>query len=107
VFDGSALEELVYRIVDHCPPRLEDFSSYEALGRQYDRRDFFRGTGISVYTTRERAETSARRYSRERDRVTRSPSRRRRLGRDRRERPHHSLGAAGAPAFRGASMLEP
>lgn len=64
VFAGSALEELVYRIVGHCPPRLEDVSSYEALGRQYDRRDFFRGTGISVYTTRERAETSACRYSR-------------------------------------------
>lgn len=49
VFDGSALEGLLYRIVVRCPPALDDFRSHEALGRPYDRRDFFRGVGVSMH----------------------------------------------------------
>ena len=62
VFDGSALEGLLYRIVERCAPTLEDFCSYEVLGRPYNRREFLRGIGVSMYTTRERAITIARHY---------------------------------------------
>ena len=62
VYSGSALEGLLYRIVEKCPPCLRDFSSYEALGRTYNRRDFFRGTGLSVQISRERAIELARRF---------------------------------------------
>jgi len=55
VFDGSALEGLLYRIVLRCPPTLDDFCSYEAVGRPYDRRDYFRCLGVSMYTSRRRA----------------------------------------------------
>jgi hypothetical protein len=64
VFDGAALDRLLYRIVERCPPTLDDFRSYEALGRTYDRRDFFRGTGVSMHTTHSRATAVARRYRR-------------------------------------------
>jgi len=64
VFDGTALEGLLYRIVERCPPTLGDFRSYEALGRPYDRRAFFKGVGVSMHTTRERSEKVARRYRR-------------------------------------------
>lgn len=62
VFDGSALEGLLYRIVVRCPPALDDFRSHEALGRPYDRRDFFRGVGVSMHTTSARAMAVARRF---------------------------------------------
>ena len=64
VFDGAALDRLLFRIVERCPATLDDFRSYEALGRAYDRRDFFRGTGVSMHTTQERAMAVARRYRR-------------------------------------------
>ena len=62
VFDGSALDSLLYRIVEGCPPDLDDFRSYEVLGRPYNRRDFFKGVGVSMRTTRERAIAIARYY---------------------------------------------
>ena len=62
MFDGSALEGLLYRIVLRCPPTLDDFCSYEAVGRPYDRRDYFRGLGVSMYTSRRRAIVVARRF---------------------------------------------
>lgn len=36
--------------------------SYEALDQPYDRRDYFKGLGISVYATRLRALAVARRF---------------------------------------------
>ena len=64
VFDGSALNSLLYRIVKGCPPDFDDFRSYEALGMPYDRRDFFRGTGVSMHVSRKRSEAVARRFRR-------------------------------------------
>jgi hypothetical protein len=64
VYDGSALDGLLYRIVRPCPPTVEDFRSYEALGIPYDRRDFFRGTGVSMRVSRKRSEAVARRFRR-------------------------------------------
>ena len=62
MFDGAALEGLLYRIVKRCPPVLDDFKSYEVLGRAYDRRDFFIGTGVSMHRTPKRAISMARRF---------------------------------------------
>jgi len=62
VYGGDALATLLYRIVERCPPVVGDFLSYEALGKDYDRRDFFKGTGVSMHTTRERSVAVARRY---------------------------------------------
>jgi hypothetical protein len=62
VFDGLALESLLHRIVWRCPPTLEDFCSYEVLGRPYNRRDFFRGIGVSMHVTRKRAIAIARHF---------------------------------------------
>jgi hypothetical protein len=62
VFDGSALEGPLYRIVRRCPPVFDDFLSYEALEVTYDRRDFFKGIGVSMHTSRERAIAVARRF---------------------------------------------
>lgn len=42
---------------------MDDFRSYEALELAYDRRDFFRGTGVSMYTTASRAIAVARRFA--------------------------------------------
>ena len=64
VYDETALDGLLYRIVKRCPPTLDDFRSYEALGERYDQRDFFRGTGISLQVTPGRARAIARRYQR-------------------------------------------
>jgi hypothetical protein len=64
VFDGSALDRLLYRIVKRCPPVLDDFESYEARRTEYDRRDFFLGVGVSMYTARARAERVAQRFRR-------------------------------------------
>jgi hypothetical protein len=54
----------LYGIVADCPPRIDDFLSYEALGKSYDRRDFFKGVGISMHTTRKRSAAVAHRYRR-------------------------------------------
>ena len=63
MFDGSGLEGLLYRIVVSCPPILDDFTSYEALGRAYNRRDFFKGIGVSMHASVGRAVRIARRFS--------------------------------------------
>jgi hypothetical protein len=60
VYGADALPGLLYRIVERCPPVVDDFRSYEALGKHYDRRDFFKGTGVSMHTTRERSVAVAR-----------------------------------------------
>lgn len=62
MYGSDALTGPLYRITERCPPTLEDFLSYEALGKPYDRRDFFKGTGVSVHTTRTRSIAIARRY---------------------------------------------
>lgn len=62
VYDGAALDRLLYRIVRRCPPVLEDFLSYEALGLPYDRRAYFKGIGISVYPRADRAAEVAARF---------------------------------------------
>lgn len=62
VYGGSDLEHHAYRIVERCPPLLGDFLSYEALGRPYDRRDFFKGTGVSMHTSKSRSRRIARTY---------------------------------------------
>jgi len=51
VFRGRDFDGHVFRVTRGCPPTLADFSSYEALGIRYDRRDFFKGSGISTDTT--------------------------------------------------------
>ncbi len=61
VYEGRDLGAPLYRIVKRCPPTLQDFLSYEGLGRQYDRRDFLRGAGVSTYLSRDRARAIARR----------------------------------------------
>jgi hypothetical protein len=62
VYPGEALDGLVYRIVERCPPAANDFRSYEALGKPYDRRDFFKGTGVSMHTSKTRSARIARTY---------------------------------------------
>jgi hypothetical protein len=63
VFPGTNYSGLAYRIVRHCPPAFDDFLSYEVLERRYDRRDFFKGTGVSMRTSASRARAVARRFS--------------------------------------------
>jgi len=43
-------------------PSLENFSSYEALGRSYRRRDYFRALGVSFFRTRQRAAAVGARF---------------------------------------------
>jgi hypothetical protein len=62
VYDGGALDGLAYRIVERCPPRLEDFLSYDRLGRSYPPRKQFQATGLSMYTTFAGAESAAKRF---------------------------------------------
>ncbi len=62
VYGCDAIPRPLYRIVERCPPEKDDFRSYEALGKQYDRRDFFRGVGVSMHTTRERSLAVAGRF---------------------------------------------
>jgi hypothetical protein len=62
VYGGDALDGLAYRVVERCPPTETDFLSYEALGKPYDRRDFFKGTGLSMHTTRKRSQRIAQTY---------------------------------------------
>ena len=62
IYGGDALEGLAYRIVESCPPRLEDFLSYDRLGRSYPPRKQFQATGLSMYTTLAGAESAAKRF---------------------------------------------
>jgi len=62
VYSGNALNGLAYRIVQRCPPVATDFLSYEALGKPYDRRDFFKGTGISMHTSKAQSRRIAQTY---------------------------------------------
>lgn len=62
VYGGEALDGLVYRIGGDCPPTVDDLMSYEALGMPYDRRAYFKGTGISVFRSPSEAVRIARRY---------------------------------------------
>ena len=62
VYRGDALDGLAFRVVERCPPTATDFLSYEALGKHYDRRDFFKGTGLSMHTTKKRAQRIAHTY---------------------------------------------
>ena len=62
MFDGRDIDGPVYRVVQRCPAVLEDFLSYEVLGRRYDRRDFLRGSGISMTVSKDRAVEVARRF---------------------------------------------
>jgi hypothetical protein len=62
VYPSAALCGRVYRIVERCPPSVADFMSYEALGRRYDRRDYFKGLGVSMHTSQTRSVRIARTY---------------------------------------------
>jgi hypothetical protein len=62
IYDGSALDGPLYRIVKECPPTLDDFCSYEALAIPYSKRRFFLATGVSLLTTRRAAVRLARRH---------------------------------------------
>ena len=62
VYEGRDLDGPLYRIVKRCPPTLEDFLSYEELGKPYIRRRYFRGIGVSMFRSARRAEAVARRY---------------------------------------------
>lgn len=62
MYAGTDLDRTVFRLVETCPPTARDLCSYEALGRAYNRKHFFRGTGISVYETRQRAVENGRRF---------------------------------------------
>ena len=58
MFAGDALDGLLYRIVERCPPTLDDFCSYEVLGRSYNRRAisivrrFGHGRGVATLELR-------------------------------------------------------
>ena len=54
VYDGLSLEGLVFRAVGTCPPSIDHFRSYEALGMPYTPRQHFRATGVSGFTERSR-----------------------------------------------------
>ncbi len=63
VFHGHDLRGPAFRVVRRCPPAVADFSSYEALGIRYDRRDLFKGSGVSMYRTRDRAVAIGQRFA--------------------------------------------
>jgi hypothetical protein len=62
VYDGTALDGLLYRATAECPPTLDDFRSHESLGLPYPQSLFIRATGISVYRTRKELERSRVRF---------------------------------------------
>jgi hypothetical protein len=62
IYDGEALDDLVYRVVDECPPSPNDFRSYVELGRTVQAYHFFRATGVSVHRTKEAARRAGQRY---------------------------------------------
>ena len=103
VFDGAALDHLLFRIVERCPPTLDDFRSYEALGRAYDRRDFFKGIGVSMHVSHRRAVWIARRFGHGRGVATLELRAVPIVGSNRSLRSRHGLGAARAsPPSRGS-----
>jgi hypothetical protein len=59
---GDDLDGLAYRIVERCPPRLEDFLTYQQLGRSFAPRKQFQASGLSLYTTFAGAASAARRF---------------------------------------------
>lgn len=63
IFDGLALEDPVYRIVDACPPSEDDFRSYTDLGRTFPSWNFFRATGVSCYLTLEDARDANQKFN--------------------------------------------
>lgn len=63
MLNGRDFDGHVFRVTRGCPPTLADFSSYKALGIRYDRRDFFKGSGISTYTTAARAIAVGKRFA--------------------------------------------
>lgn len=63
MYGADTLRGPLYRVAASCPPVLADFMSYEALGREYDRRDYFKGIGVSMYDSKERALEVARRFT--------------------------------------------
>lgn len=62
VYDGTALDGLLYRATADCPPTLDDFRSHESLGLPYPQALFIRATGISVYRSRAQLERSRVRF---------------------------------------------
>jgi hypothetical protein len=62
VYPADALDHALYRIVERCPPTTNDFLSYEALGKKYNQREFFKGIGVSMHTTRKQSAAIARRF---------------------------------------------
>jgi len=62
VYGGDDLDGLAYRVVEHCPPRLEDFLTYQQLGRSFAPRKQFQASGVSLYTTFAGAASAARRF---------------------------------------------
>lgn len=62
VYDGTALDNPIYRVVGGCPPTEEDFLSYGFAGRTYPAKNLFRATGVSMFLTRKAATTARRRW---------------------------------------------
>jgi hypothetical protein len=62
IYDGEALDDVVYRVVDECPPPPEEFRSYMELGRNVQAYNFFRATGVSFFRTEAAAARSAQQY---------------------------------------------
>jgi hypothetical protein len=63
VYRGDDFDGCAFRVIEHCPPRLEDFLSYERLGRSYAPRKQFQATGLSMYRSFEGAKSAANRFS--------------------------------------------
>jgi len=63
VYGGNDLDGHAYRVVASCPPHLEDFLSYDRLGRPYAPRKQFQATGVSMYTSFEGARAAANRFN--------------------------------------------
>lgn len=62
VYPGTALKGSVYRAVENDPPVEDDFRSYAFAGRAYPAKDFFRATGVSMFTTRKGVERARRHW---------------------------------------------
>lgn len=62
VYGGDDLEGRAYRALERCPAHLDDFLSYDRLGRQYVPRKHFQATGVSMYTSFESAAAAAKRF---------------------------------------------
>ena len=62
VYAGVDLDRPAYRAVASCPPAVDDFRSYDALGMPYPLRQHFRATGVSMFTDRRALEAHTRKY---------------------------------------------